>query len=115
MQLLEAGWRRLGSERGQAALQYLGELYSGLTHTLQLENGFNDLRNNERRAAKHKARSEQSLQSVAVMSQVSRMQKTGCGVAIDPEDVSAETKTHVRKGSKLIFDKWNAIVNIQCN
>ena len=59
---------------GERALKYVGALFSGVQNTLALENGFNDLRDNEARGARHKQRASQTLQALSISSQHTRYQ-----------------------------------------
>ena len=50
------------------APDYVTKMFNGLMNTLGLENGFNDLRDNESRAARHKQRGDDVLQSLHISS-----------------------------------------------
>jgi hypothetical protein len=55
----EANWNP-NCEKG---MQYIRALFPGFTHSVHLELGFNDLRDNETRGARHKQRGETLLQA----------------------------------------------------
>lgn len=52
-----------GWEESAAGEAYLHALFPGFTHSLHLELGFNDERDNEVRGARHKQRSETRIQA----------------------------------------------------
>ena len=68
----------------------------GVGNTLPLENGFNDLRDNEGRGARHKARSEVVIQALSLSSMKSRYEETAPLLKLNAEDVAGTTKAHVR-------------------
>ena len=71
-------------------------MWSGNQHTLALENGFNDLRDNEGRGARHKARSEQTLQTLSLNSMKARYNETAPLVQAEASDLAGQSQTHVR-------------------
>ena len=70
--LLQAADWDLTMKHGRLALDYVAKMFGGVANTLGLENGFNDLRDNECRAARHKQRSEDMLQSLSISSMHTR-------------------------------------------
>ena len=67
----KAGWD-LTRPAGARAVAYIKAMFGGMANTLGLENGFNDLRDNESRGARHTQRSSSVLQGLAISSQLSR-------------------------------------------
>ena len=64
------------------------------------ENGFNDIRDNERRGAKHSQRSDATLQSLAISSMATRWAASEeeyrpTLIQVEAEDVSSSTHVHV--------------------
>jgi len=57
---------------GPLVLSYVRTLFSGILNTMSNENGFNDLRDAERRQAKHHTRAPEAIAAVAIKSQVKR-------------------------------------------
>ena len=96
MLLLEAGSWDLGSAHGKLALVYVEALWSGNAHTLALENGFNDLRDNEGRGARHKARSEVVIQGLALSSMRARYAETTPLVDVEERDIAGQQQFHMR-------------------
>ena len=96
MTLLEVGGWTLESPSGQLARMYVVAMFSGNQHTLALENGFNDLRDNEGRGARHKARSEQVLQGLSLSSMATRYGESAPLLHLSSSDISGHTKTHVK-------------------
>ena len=76
LELLAQGAWGLHSEQGQRAMAYVQAMFQQMWTSLPLELGFNDLRNNERRSARHQQRSNEMLQSLAISSMTSRFQGT---------------------------------------
>ena len=93
--LLEASGWDVERPMGVAACRYVRAMFSGVQHTLALENTFNDLRDNEGRGARHKARSEQVLQGLSLSSMKSRYDHCPL-VEVGAEDVAGQSMRHVR-------------------
>ena len=73
MELLVLAEWKLDTEAGRCVLSYVTAMFnSGLLTTLSLENGFNDLRDNEARGARHQQRAPDTLQSLSISSLHSR-------------------------------------------
>ena len=99
MLLLEAGSWSLDSPHGKLAVLYIEALWSGNTHTLALENGFNDLRDNEGRGARHKSRSDPVLQGLALSSMAARYSACTPLVEVEPADIAGQKRMHMRNES----------------
>ena len=96
-----SGWS-LASSAGQRARAYVAALFSGMLNTLGLENGFNDLRDNEARGARHKQRAAETIQALSISSQHSRYSEQEVGlVDLPPEVVSQFGSLHC---TKELFD-----------
>eukprot|EP00969_Alexandrium_andersonii_P365627 15466669-Alexandrium_andersonii.AAC.1 len=67
--------------------------------TLTLENSFNDLRDNEQRAARHKSRSAERLQAVEIASLEKRLAEHRPIVQLAAEDFSRFKDYHCRPGT----------------
>ena len=94
MLLLEAGRWHLSSEPGRLATAYLSKLWGAVLNSVALENGFNDLRDNERRGARHTGRSEQVMQALALSSMTSRCHDATNCVQVSPDDVSGRARRY---------------------
>ena len=94
--LLEQGRWSLKSLPGLCALEYIHAMWSGSQHTLALENGFNDLRDNEGRGARHKAHTEQTLQALALSSMKARYSETAPLIQAEASDLAGQSMHHVR-------------------
>ena len=68
MLLLELGRWSLESEEGKMVLEYVKAMWVGVPNKLAVENGFNNLRDNDGRGGRHKARSEPVLQGLTLSS-----------------------------------------------
>jgi hypothetical protein len=101
LQLLErAGWDP-SSPWYSLALSYIKAMWEGVTNTMGLENGFNDLRDNEIRGARHKARSDSTIHALAISSLTSRYKDTVEMAVVGPEDVGVgrwQCKAHIYRG-----------------
>ena len=87
------GWR---VRPGDIVHAYVGAMFEGNQHTLALENTFNDLRDNEGRGARHKVRTEQVLQGLALSSMQTRYGDHCPIVSVEPEDIAGQAMGHVR-------------------
>ena len=94
--LLEQGRWSLDTPPGLCAVEYIQAMWSGSQHTLALENGFNDLRDNEGRGARHKARTEQTLQALTLSSMKARYSETAPLVQAEASDLAGQSQKHVR-------------------
>ena len=89
MELFVLAQWNLETPFGQRALAYVRALFEGgVLTTLGLENGFNDLRDNEARGARHQQRSAETLQSLSLSSHQSRYEGHAELVRVTPELVS---------------------------
>ena len=96
MTLLQTGGWDLETRAGKLALMYVGAMWSGAQNTLPLENGFSDLRDNEGRGARHKARTEPVLQGLCLSSMKTRYESTAPLLELESSDVSGMKQSHVR-------------------
>ena len=101
---MEAGKWDLDSIAGRLALAYIESMWRAPLTTVGLENGFNDLRDNEARGARHKARGEQTLQALAMSSLAHRYEHGVECTTVEPEDVSHHAGIHCTNGVFLAKD-----------
>ena len=87
LELLSAASWSLDHRYGQAALEYAAAIFDGVLTTLGLENGFNDLRDNERRGARHTQRAPDTLSSLSISSQHSRYSGKAPVLGITPDSI----------------------------
>jgi hypothetical protein len=96
MQLLERAAWDSSSPWYPLALSYIKAMWEGVTNTMGLENGFNDLRDNEIRGARHKARSDSTIHALAISSLCSRYKETVGMVVVGPEDMGSQARFHCK-------------------
>lgn len=98
LELYAAGRWDLSSPYAEDARAYVQSMHGGESYltTLALENGFNDLRDNEQRGARHKQRSPNLLQALAISSMATRYKDKANLVELNPEDVARADKYHCR-------------------
>eukprot|EP00972_Heterocapsa_arctica_P096662 14260448-Heterocapsa_arctica.AAC.1 len=96
MQLLERAAWDSSSPWYPLALSYIKAMWEGVTNTMGLENGFNDLRDNEIRGARHKARSDSTIHALAISSLCSRYKETVGMVVVGPEDMGSQSRFHCK-------------------
>ena len=68
LELLEKASWDLAHPAGQACLRYVRSMIGRLLNSLAIENTYNDMRENEGRAARHKTRGNNRLSALAVSS-----------------------------------------------
>ena len=94
--LVMADWK-LDAPAGVRTLAYIDAMFNGMTNTLGLENGFNDLRDNESRGARHQQRSPSTLQSLSISSLISRYEASAPVVRMTAEVASRCGTLHCEK------------------
>ena len=79
---------------GTRAKEYIKAMYSGMQNTMGLENGFNDLRDNEARGARHKQRNPGTIQALAISSMATRYAEHTPLVPLTEEHIASCDKYH---------------------
>ena len=93
--MLETAKWDLSCTMGQRVLSYVKCMFSdSLLNTLGLENGFNDLRDNESRGARHHQRSASTLQSLSISSQHTRYDEHLPLIQVADEEISKCNSYH---------------------
>ena len=100
VRLFEAGNFKPADPYVAAALEYLQALFKEYFNSFGNENGFCDIRDNERRGAKHTQRSDGTLHALAISSMATRWTASEVEfrpelVTVEAEDVSASKSVHV--------------------
>ena len=88
-------------EPSTQALVYVDKMFRGVGNTLGLENAYNDLRDNETRAARHQQRSVDVLQSLSISSMHSRYKDLIPLPEVTPEVLGKVGSVHCNRD---IFD-----------
>ena len=112
IRLFEAGSFDPAHPYVRAALEYLSTVFNEYFNSFGNEQGFCDIRDNERRGAKHTQRSDGTLHALAISSMATRWEASEVEyrpelVAVDPEDVASSSNVHVapetyRTGGKRV-------------